>query len=141
MKFQEAKAINAKLKNGGIILLLVQLIKAQITVKFCIYVRCVANIERWTTYPSFSCWKRCDRQFTGNCSGYSFTFYLLHFRNWISRSQHSVHVSVCVCVYNIVQPTYTIDKVQSRFYCFSSYLFLIARMLFAHCWPLIKWPI
>ena len=33
MKFQEFEAINAKLKNGGIILLLVQLIKIQITVK------------------------------------------------------------------------------------------------------------
>lgn len=47
MKFQEFEAINAKLKNGGIILLLVQLIKIQITVKYVVwvYVRCC---KYWT---------------------------------------------------------------------------------------------
>lgn len=50
MKFQEFEAINAKLKNGGIILLLVQLIKIQITVKCVVRLSVcdVANIERET---------------------------------------------------------------------------------------------
>lgn len=130
MKFQEFEAINAKLKNGGIILLLVQLIKIQITVKcvmrasVCTMLQILNDKRKPLSILLSFARSLIENDVTGNLRG--IVAVIVSRFIYCTFKIESVALST-LCAH--MAAMYNCESAIFRFYCFSSYLFLIARML------------